>query len=69
MHLTLTIAGNVIASVPLNRKEVSNLEYVFTERCLLTEACLNTIVAHPEKPVYYIEAPSRMNKFQKAKAK
>lgn len=62
MYLKLAIAGKVIASVPLNSKEATNLEYIYTKRCLLTEACGSFIQAQEDKPVYYIEVPSRMNK-------
>jgi hypothetical protein len=62
MQLKLAIAGRVIASVPLNEKEASNLEYIYTRRCLLTEACSALILSETEKPVYFIEAASKMNK-------
>lgn len=61
MHLKLAIAGNVIASVPLNAAEATNLEYVFTQKGMLTEACAAMIVAQKDEPVYFIEVPSRMN--------
>ena len=63
MYLKLALAGKVIASVPLNEKEVSNLEYLYTKRNLLTEACAALIYAQTERPVYYIEAASKMNAF------
>lgn len=62
MYLKLAIAGNVIASVPLNSNEVSNLEYVYAKRSLLAEACCNILSLQEETPVYYIEVPSQMNK-------
>jgi hypothetical protein len=61
MYLKLAIADHVIASVPLNALEAGNLEYVYTKRSLLAEACCDTIHAQNELPVYYIEVPSRMN--------
>ena len=62
MYLKLAIAGNVIASVPLNGKEARSLEYIYAKRSQLTEACSATIVSQTEQPVYYIEVPSKMNK-------
>ena len=62
MYLKLAIAGNVIASVPLNAKEAGNLEYLYTKRSLLMEACSNTIASGRENPIYYIEVPSKMNR-------
>jgi hypothetical protein len=62
MYLKLTIGGNVIASVPLDAEEATNLEYVYTKRCLLMEACSYLIASQEETPVYYIEVPSKMNK-------
>lgn len=65
MYLKLAIAGQVIASVQLNAQEAGNLEYLYTKRSLLAEACCETLHAQNELPVYYIEVASRMN----AKAK
>ncbi|HEV7333068.1 MAG TPA: hypothetical protein VGN63_18680 [Flavisolibacter sp.] len=62
MYLKLAIAGDVIASVQLNAQEVGNLEYIYTKRSLLTEACSETIHAKNEFPVYYIEVASKMNR-------
>lgn len=61
MYLKLALAGKVIASAPLDAKEARNLEYVYTKRCLLEEACSSLLQPLPEKPVYYIEVSSRMN--------
>jgi hypothetical protein len=61
MYLKLAIAGQVIASVQLNVQEAGNLEYIYTKRSLLAEACCDTIHAQNELPVYYIEVASRMN--------
>lgn len=61
MYLKLAIAGHVIASVPLNTAEAGNLEYVYSKRCQLTEACAALIVSQKDEPVYYIEVPSKMN--------
>ena len=61
MYLKIAIAGNVIASVPLNAKEAGNLEYIYTKRCQLTEACSDAIHRQKEFPVYYIEVASKMN--------
>ena len=61
MYLKLAIAGQVIASVQLNVQEAGNLEYIYTKRSLLAEACCETIYAQNELPVYYIEVASRMN--------
>jgi hypothetical protein len=65
MHLKLAIGGSVIASVPLNSDDLSNLEYVYTKRCLLEESCSLVIASQKEKPIYYIEASSRMNAYGK----
>jgi hypothetical protein len=62
MYLKIALAGNVIASVPLNASECRNLEYIYTKRQLLTEACSMAIAAQRENPVYFIEVASRMNK-------
>jgi hypothetical protein len=62
MHLKLAIGGNVIASVPLNEKKAGSLEYIYTKRCMLTEACSTTIATQKELPVYFIEVASKMNK-------
>lgn len=62
MHLKIAIAGNVIASVPLNGQEARSLEYIYTKKSLLTEACSAAIFSQTEQPVYYIEVPSKMNK-------
>lgn len=61
MYLKIAIAGNVVASVPLNAAQAGNLEYVYSKRTLLTEACAAMIVSQKDEPVYYIEVPSRMN--------
>ena len=61
MYLKLAIAGNVVASVPLNATEAANLEYVYAKRTLLTEACASMIFSQRDEPVYYIEVPSKMN--------
>lgn len=61
MYLKLAIAGNVIASVPLNATEAGNLEYVYAKRTLLAEACASMIVSRKDEPVYFIEVPSKMN--------
>ncbi len=62
MRLKLSIGGNVIASVPLNVKKAGSLEYIYTKRCLLTEACATAIAAQEELPVYFIEVASKMNR-------
>ncbi len=62
MRLKLAVGGQIIASVPLNAKKATNLEYVYTKRCLLSEACAATIAAQPESPVYFIEIASKMNR-------
>lgn len=62
MYLKLAVAGKVIASVPLNVKEASNLEYLYTKRFLLTEACSPLLHAQKENPVYFIEVDSKMNR-------
>jgi hypothetical protein len=61
MYLKLALAGRVIASAPLDAKEVGNLEYLYTKRSLLTETCCNLIASQRENPVYYIEVSSKMN--------
>jgi hypothetical protein len=61
MRLKLAIGGNVIASILLNEKKAGNLEYVYKKRCLLTEACAESIASQTDKPVYFIEVPSKMN--------
>jgi hypothetical protein len=61
MHLKLSLGGAVIASVPLNEKEVGSLEYVYAKRNLLTEACSLAIALQKESPVYFIEVGSKMN--------
>jgi hypothetical protein len=61
MYLKLAIAGNVIASVPLNSKEATNLEYIYAKRCLLAEACCTAFADEQEQPVYFIEVSSKMN--------
>jgi hypothetical protein len=61
MRLKLAIGGNVIASILLNEEKAGNLEYVYTKRCLLTEACADTIASQADKPVFFIEVPSKMN--------
>jgi hypothetical protein len=61
MYLKLAISGNVIASVPLNASEAGNLEYVYSKKTLLTEACAAMIISQKDEPVYYIEVPSKMN--------
>lgn len=62
MYLKVAIAGQVIASVPLNAREAGNLEYLYTKRCQLAEACVELLHAQSESPVYYIEVPSKMNR-------
>lgn len=62
MYLKLAIAGKVVASVSLNAREATNLEYLYSRRCLLTEACSAFIDADTEAPVYFIEVPSKMNR-------
>jgi hypothetical protein len=63
MFLKLAIEGKVIASAPLDAKEAGNLEYLFTKRSMLAEACCDTIALHEKTPVYFIEVASRMNRF------
>lgn len=62
MYLKVAIAGQVIASMPLNAREAGNLEYLYAKRCQLTESCVDTIQSQKEFPVYYIEVPSKMNR-------
>jgi hypothetical protein len=62
MRLKLAIGGQVIASIPLNSRKAANLEYVYSQRFLLTEACAATLATQAETPVYYIEVASKMNR-------
>ncbi|RZJ99704.1 MAG: hypothetical protein EOO46_22195 [Flavobacterium sp.] len=62
MYLKLAIAGRVIASVPLNAREAGNLEYLYTKRCQLRDACVEALQLQKEFPVFYIEVPSKMNR-------
>ncbi|NTS42030.1 hypothetical protein HRG84_14070 [Flavisolibacter sp. BT320] len=62
MYLKIAIAGQVIASVHLNAREASNLEYLYTKRCQLKEACVEALQSQKEFPVFYIEVPSKMNR-------
>ncbi len=62
MRLKLAVGGQIIASIPLNAKKASSLEYVYTKRCLLTEACSAFIAGQSETPVYFIEVASKMNR-------
>ncbi len=52
----------MIASMSLNAKKAGNLEYVYTKRCLLTEACAGTLSSQAEKPIFFIEVGSKMNR-------
>lgn len=67
MRLKLEIGGHVIASMPLNVAEAGNLEYIYSKRCLLAEACSAAIVDQTESPVYFIEVGSRMNLMKEEK--
>lgn len=62
MRLKLAVGDHIIASIPLNAEKATSLEYVYSKRCLLTEACAATIAAKAEVPVYFIEVASKMNR-------
>lgn len=62
MRLKIQIGSHVIASMPLNEAEACNLEYIYSKRCLLAEACAAVIANETESPVYFIEVESRMNR-------
>lgn len=61
MFLKLALAEKVIASAPLDAKQAGNLEYLYTKRSMLEEACCDAIAFQKEIPVYFIEVASRMN--------
>lgn len=62
MRLKLAVGGQILASIPLNAKKATSLEYVYAKRCLLTEACAATIAAQTEAPIYFIEVASKMKR-------
>ena len=62
MQLKLAIGNKVIASIPLDTKKASNIDYINAKRRLLNVSHYATIVAFNEPPVYFIEVASKMNK-------
>ncbi|HEU4903085.1 MAG TPA: hypothetical protein VFT06_09840 [Flavisolibacter sp.] len=62
MQLTLALADQVVASIPLDKKQKNNLEYLFFQRAQMRDAYASLIASQAVPPVYYIEVPSKMNK-------
>lgn len=66
MQLTLALADQVVVSIPLDKKQKNNLEYLFYQRAEIRDAFASLIASQSEPPVYYIEVASKMNRRRSA---
>ena len=62
MRLKLSIAGKEFASIPLDEKKASSLDYLHAKRRLLMASHSDFIASQKQSPVCYIEVASKMNR-------